>query len=83
MKKAMQFVGMAIVTAAVPVLIGSSPAHADPGIHQPCSAEGTKTWTPQDGGLVCGNAGPFGLLQWVPDEFARCVNPDVCGRPNP
>lgn len=43
---ALRLVGLAILTAIAPiaVLIGSSPAHADTDIGQPCSPEGAKLW---------------------------------------
>ncbi len=76
---ALRFVGLAILTAVAPiaVLIGSSPAHADTDIGQPCSPEGAKVW---------GNPGPIecqrkadGQLQWVSIPVAAmcvaiCVN---------
>ena len=54
---------LAILTAVAPivVLIGSSPAHADPQELAPCSPEGAKV-----GGLVCQNLGGPGL-QWMRD----------------
>jgi hypothetical protein len=71
---ALRFVGLAILTAVAPiaVLLGSSPAHADTDIGQPCSPEGAKVW---------GNPGPIycerkadGQLQWVSiDVSAMCV----------
>ena len=79
----LRFVGVAILTAVAPivVLIGSSPAHADPQEFAPCSPEGAKA-----GWLVCQNlGGPLGL-QWMrdPDVIAHCVDYRVCGgRPKP
>jgi hypothetical protein len=89
---ALRFVGLAILTAVAPiaVVIGSSPAHADPQEFGNCSPEGAKTWTPQAGGLVCEKfgddpvrGGP--LLQWMqdPDVIAHCVDETVCGHRKP
>lgn len=73
---ALRLVGLAILTAIAPiaVLIGSSPAHADTDIGQPCSPEGAKLW---------GNPGPIycertadGQLQWV--SINSCLG-IVCG----
>lgn len=70
---ALRLVGLAILTAIAPiaVLIGSSPAHADTDIGQPCSPEGAKLW---------GNPGPIycertadGQLQWVSILLGHCV----------
>jgi hypothetical protein len=71
---ALRFVGLAILTAvaSIAVLIGSSPAHADTDIGQPCSPEGAKVW---------GNPGPImcvrkaeGQLQWVSIPYsAMCT----------
>lgn len=78
---ALRLVGLAILTAIAPiaVLIGSSPAHADTDIGQPCSPEGAKLW---------GNPGPIycertadGQLQWVSiPAWALCVA--FCDRPS-
>ncbi|OSC42684.1 hypothetical protein [Mycobacterium decipiens] len=71
---ALRFAGLVISTviAAIAVLIGSGPAHADTDYGQPCSPEGAKLW---------GNPGPIycqrtadGQLQWVPiPAWAMCV----------
>lgn len=86
------FVGLAIVTAVAPivVLIGSSPAHADPRMWDTCSSEGAKTWTPQDGGLVCQNMGSDpvrggSMLQWMRDDevYVHCSVVADCRIPHP